>query len=574
MAEVNYWNRRWNRRSVLRGGVLTGLGLAGAALIGCGSDEEPTDVTATTGGSSGGAGGASATATEAAGTPKRGGSIRVLTQSGLSFQRVDPVSHSSQIGDSAAVGLLMQEHLMAYDSDTGEMGFRLAESIERPDETTYVVHLKPGAHFQDGNPVTAEDIAYSMSRHNRELPDYPLGGRTPLVLPEPEVVDDLTAKWTLAAPYPDMIYDLAGGLGAIVSKKSYETTADPYGLRLDRIERPVTAAPYIVDGFIPRERIDVVRYDDYWDGGPKYLDAISTWVNPEDAVRVTQLVSGEADLIGNVPPWDIESIKSEPSLEVSNQQALKVQQLIYNTTRTPFGPSDNPSARAFRRALLMAIDREALVQNVWSGIGAVADSFMHPVQFGYQPQQQAGYDPEGARALLEQNGWDWDYEIKFLTASGTFTAQNAFAEAMAQMLTDIGLKVSLNIMSDYPAMTQFWIATDPGQLEQWDFLLGNLTMAPESANRIHGIVGDGTGYGNLARWSNPQVFDLMEQVVTDVNDETRAPLLHEVQRIAAEEAGISGLTYSYFSVAWNKRLKGMKQPREGWDLRNAWLEDA
>jgi ABC-type transport system substrate-binding protein len=243
----------------------------------------------------------------------------------------------------------------------------------------------------------------------------------------------------------------------------------------------------------------------------------------------------------------------------------------YNSRRTPFGP---PSAktRAFRRAMLMAVDREAIVKNIWQGQGKVADSPMVPSQFAYKAQPLIPYDPKAAKQMLTEAGWDFNYGLKVFGSQGAFTADKALIEATASMLGEIGVKVDLQIVADYSSLTQMWGSKDADQRAKWDIIVSTLTMQPQPARRVWGIFGPDNV---ISQYDNPQLNALLEENLVDTNDVTRAKKLEEIQRFVMDEAAVGPLGFQFYTIAWRKELKGVKiTPLEGWDLRDAWLDKA
>lgn len=548
---------------VSRRRLLAGLGTAGlaAALVAaCGG-----------GGGSGESNSASQAGSQSSnneGTPKKGGRAVAVVNSSQAYLSVDPGAHGAQYAHFGNASILMNEHLLTFDwDDTSKFKMRLAERIEQPEPTIYLVHLRKGVTFSDGEPVTAESVKFAMLRQDRKIRGTPFTGAIP-AFPETEVIDQSSIRLKLAKPYPDMYQDLAGPLGIPVSQKYYATSDDQWGFAEQKLFKPVTAAPFKVRNFRPRENIEVERFDGYW-GGPKYLEQVANPAIAEDATRVTLLITGEAHLIGNVPPQDIASLQKDKNLNVDSRPGTKIQHLFYNALKTPFGPP-TPRTRAYRRAMLMAIDREAIVKNIWQGQGKVADSVLLPSQFAYKAQPLIPYDPKGARALLEQSGWDFNFTVKFLGTQGAFTADKAFIEASVDMLRQIGVKIDLQVLADYSSFVQIVTNREPDNLAKWDMTITSLTMQPQPARRMWNIFGPDDV---LAHYDSPELDALLDAQLFDVNDATRSKTLMEIQRVAVDECALGPMGFQNYTIGWRKELKGVKiTPLEGWDLRDAWLD--
>jgi peptide/nickel transport system substrate-binding protein len=554
-----------SRRRLIAGIGTAGLAAAIAAACGGGGSKESS------GTSSSGETRISSTAAAASeGQPKKGGRANAVTNSSQAYLNVDPAQNGSQSAHFGNHSILMNEHLLTFDyNEPSKWMGRLALAVEQPDATTYVIKLRPDVTFSNDDQFTAESVRFGIERQDRKIKGTPFTGAIP-VFPRVEVVDAQTVRLKIDKPYPDMYQDLQGPLGIPVSVKFYQSGDDPWGFAEQKLLHPVTAAPFKVKNFRPRETFDLERFDGYW-GGAKYLDSINNPAIAEDATRVTLLKTGEAHLIGNVPPQDISDLLKDKNVNLDSRPGIKIEHLFYNALRAPFGPP-SPKTRIFRRAMLMAIDRDAIVKNIWQGQGKVADSVLLPSQFAYKPQPLIPYDPKVAKQMLTEAGWDFNYTCKFLGTQGAFTADKAFIEASVDMLRQIGVKIDLQILADYSSFVQIVTNREPDNLAKWDMVITNLTMAPQPARRLWGIFGPDDV---LSHYDNPELDALLDKQLADVNDESRKKTIEEIQRFAVDECALGPMGFQNYAIAWRKELKGVKlTSQEGWDLRDAWLDKA
>src|SRR5262249_55336918 len=203
------------------------------------------------------------------GTPKKGGRANAVVNSSQQYLSMDPAATGQQYAHFGNHSILMNEHLLTFDwDDPARFKPRLAEAIEQPEPTTYVIKLRSGVKFSNDDTVTSEAMKFAIERQDRKLPGTPFTGAIP-VFPRVDAVDPLTVRLRIDKPYPDMYQDLTGTLGIPISAKYYNTSDDPWGFADAKQLKPVTAAPFRVKNFRPRETVELERFDGYW-SGPKY----------------------------------------------------------------------------------------------------------------------------------------------------------------------------------------------------------------------------------------------------------------------------------------------------------------
>lgn len=555
----SYWERyarrRLGRRPFLTGTVGLTVGAAGLITVGCGGDDKSSD--------------SPGTQPTTGATPKTGGTVKIGHPTLQPWDTLDPLFNSF-LGTYVILQNLREAALMEFD-DKLRPTAGLAQKWEiSPDGLEYVFTLRDGAKFHDGSPVDSEAVKWSLDRHKKENPKYPPAARPPVVLPtRVDAVDPKTVKLTLARPYPALLQDLTHiELGTAVSKTAHSRSDDPYGYESGIATKPITAGAFSVQQFTSKQSMVLGRFADYWGGAP-YLERIEAKPVPEDGTRVTLIKTGEADIISNVPPQDIDDLKSDKSLVVDSRPGQKVLNIIVNMLKPPFGPGPDPKAIAFRQAVAYAIDRKSIVQNILRGQGDVADSPLIPAQFGFKSKATFSFDQNRAKQLLAEAGWDRNYKPKLFVGEGFATAAKEVAQAVQAMLKEVGIDADLEVWGDYGAMVNTVLSKQPDQYSKWDLNFNSWSMLPEPSSRISQILHGTTGLVSY----NSQVMDsILDKQLYEVNDEKRASLLGEVQDLAMKELPYIPMYYQYYSHAWRKNLQGVRvQDSESYDLRKAWL---
>lgn len=567
----DYWARyarqRLSRRAFVRHGAALGVGVAGWALAACGGSgtSETRDA----------APGAQATADMSKAKP--GGSIRAADPTLQPFATMDPLQNS-YLGTYVMIENLKDAALVEFDEKL-QITPALASRWEiLPDGTEYTFTLVEGATFQDGSPINSEAVKWNIERRKATNPKHPPGVSPPYVLPERiEAIDARTVRLVFKTPYPNALQDLTyiGSLGPMISMKAHASPpGDPYGYETGADARPITPGAFKVDNFAVKESVTLSRFDSYF-GGKSFLDKVEFRAVPEDGTRVTLLKTGEAQIVANIPPQDVDGLKADPNIVVDSRPGQKVLDLKTNLQKAPFGPYEDDRAIKFRQAVLYGIDREAIVKVLLKGQGSVADSLLLPSQFGYAATKKYPYDPKRARELLAQAGWDSSYEVLLHVGEGFATAATQIAQAIQANLKQIGMEVKLQVWGDFGALQKLAASADPAQIRQWDFHYSSWSMLPEPEVRIYGILHTDPkqNNGRPSPNSSPTLDALLEKMLSTPDKEERKRQLAEIQAIGMEKLPYIPLYYQYYTQAWRKNLKGVVvQNTESFDLRRAWLE--
>lgn len=321
-------------------------------------------------------------------------------------------------------------------NDSLEFEYMLADSITTEDNLTYTVHLNPDAVWSDGEPVTAEDLAYTMTRIASPLVmNYAMqftaivgtddetgwveeGAETIQGL---EVVDEktlnITFKWEL-----NLTSFLNGYAQYILTlpKHVLETIPEAELASSAWFDAPtVVSGPYQAVGYDPDHYITYTANENYWLGAPEIKNCNIRIV--EGSQLLSGLQSGEIDII---PPL----LGTIPEEDYSTVQALEGITSAYGSataTETIFLNAQNIPDQRVRQAMLCAIDRQTIVDGLLSGGADLMDGFCVPDGPYYSGLAAVSYDPDRAKALLDEAGWDGSESYTLYINSGDKTLINA-----------------------------------------------------------------------------------------------------------------------------------------------------
>lgn len=344
--------------------------------------------------------------------------------------------------DGAPLLYLIYDTLIERDPYVVPLEFRPGLAVEwnQVAPTTWELKLREGVEMHDGTILDAEDVAFSLNRVFRnEAPEFSAAwGRWFYNFKEVEIVDPLTVRIHTYREEPLFETLLSDSAAGITSRQHYEEN----GFDAARLA-PVGTGPYRVTEFVSRNRAVLERFEPHW-GESAPFDRISFDLVPEVASRVTGVVNKEFDLVTNIPP------DQAAALEVEGVETLGVTWPMFHVwiLRQSSGPTADAKVR---RAMRLCTDREALVDGLWGGLGAVpkAHQFAEYGEPLYMPDLELEYyDPEEARALLAETDYDGEPIIAQFTQSYYLYGDLA-AQAIQQQWVQCGLNLQLQQIEQY-----------------------------------------------------------------------------------------------------------------------------
>jgi peptide/nickel transport system substrate-binding protein len=319
----------------------------------------------------------------------------------LSPSGIDPhIDASSELG----IPLSSVYDTLVYQDLDGTFVPGLAERWEFSDDgLVYTFYLRRDVTFHDGTPFNAEAVQFNLDR----IADPDTGSRKAVGMLGPydrtEIVDEYTVKVHFREPYAPFLDSASQVYLGMASPAAVEKWGADYQLH------QVGTGPFVFVEYVPNDHLTLVRNPDYnWapqvysHNGPAYLDEIEFRFYVDPSVRAPALESGEADVMGEVPPQDAARLEGNEDF-VLHRVPVPGQplQFFLNTERPP---TDDPRVR---QALLYAADRQAIVSTIFLDYSPVAYGPLGSATMGYDPAVEGmyAYDPEEASRLLEEAGW-------------------------------------------------------------------------------------------------------------------------------------------------------------------------
>src|SRR3954453_7235731 len=293
------------------------------------------------------------------------------------------------------------------------------------------IKLRPGVKFQDGEPFNAEAAKFSLERHLTMQGSF----RKPelAALDHVDVVDPLTIKLILKAPFSPLIAQLTDRAGMMVSPKAAKEQGDKFGLH------PVCAGPYKFVERVQQDRIVFEKFADYWNKDNVFIDRVVYLPIVDATVRLANLKSGGLDLIERLLATDIKDVRADSRLKLSTAIELGYQGITLNIGKDKTKGPLSQSAKV-RQALDLSIDREAINQVVFNGEFKPGNQWINPDHPYYQKAFPVrGRDIAKAKALLKESGAPLPVSIDYMIPKG---AEN---EAVAQVIQSMAAEAGFDI---------------------------------------------------------------------------------------------------------------------------------
>ena len=460
---------------------------------------------------------------------KRGGTLTIV-------RPTDPVSLEPNLETTAPgawVYFNMLEGLLTLDEKM-QVKPALATSYEVMSPTKVRFKLRPNVKFHDGTPFNAEAVRFTYDRALNGKPPA-RGASLAGSLAGAEVVDNLTVDIVTKEPYGPILRTLAMYCMGIVSP----TAVGKLGADFSRA--PVGTGPFKFVEWKTNTHVIVERHNDYW-GDKALLDRVIFKVVPEEGARMLALQTGDADMVLFPSPAQLPALRKDPKYTVHETTGIRV---VFAGLHAGMPPLDDVRVR---QALLHAVDRKAILDNIMEGSAGPALGVLAPGVFGFKDMQLDKlypFDRAKAKALLGQAGWTpgpdgimqkggQRLSLSWLAARGRYPKDGEITEAIQAMFKDVGVEAKVQVL-EWAAVFQ-QVRGNP--LNHHMFTLGWVTSNADADYSLYALFHSKqtppTGW-NTSRYSNPRVDTLVEQARRSLNQTEREKLYGEVQDILAKE---------------------------------------
>jgi peptide/nickel transport system substrate-binding protein len=347
---------------------------------------------------------------------------------------VFPDSLRSGTSSYASLSLLEQTNdpLLARDNK-GDLHPALATSWEPIDPTTMRFHLRQGIKFSDGGDFTADDVVFTINRVIDPKNAYAMLSRIGQVQ-SATAVDKYTVDIKTKTVFPTLLRGLSD---IIIEPQHYYEKAGPDAVA----SHPIGTGPFIFQEWVPGDHYTLTANKTYWGGAPKF-DKLVIRTIPDGSTRVASLVTGESQIIEEVPIDLIDQVNESGTAKVDEISTTVGLVLTFDPTIKPF---DDPKVR---EAFDYAIDKPLILKQILKGQGEILQGqVLTKGVLGWNPDLQARpYDPAKAKKMLRDAGYDFNTPVPITTQNGKYASDTDICNAVAGMLNQIGVKATVNVV--------------------------------------------------------------------------------------------------------------------------------
>ena len=450
----------------------------------------------------------------------------------------------------------------------------LAESWEESEDgTTYTFHLRKGVTFSNGSPLTASDVRYTLTRllthpdsNNQDIAEV-IKGADKLESGEAtelegfKALGDLDFSITLEQPFEAFLACLSMPGASIMDEETTNTVGDHFG---EDAASTIGTGSFVLEKWVPGEGMLLRANPTCWRGLPKCAGVDMRFLTEPEEIR-SLFVDGGLDVL------DLDDLGSSAEFfihgDIYQERIHEVPRIAI--TYVALNESVKPLSDArVRKALQLALDRQSLLDAVYSGRGAVENGIFPHGLYGFNPQlPNIPFDPEQARELLREAGYEDGFDLVYTVKSSSTQWEMAQAEQIVSLWEGVGVHATIKVVDEEEFMTQ----RKSGKLACYSAMWTADYNDPD--NFIY------TFYGNQANttnrslcYANDEVMDRVKQARTITDSAARLKEYQDLEKIIVQDDAAWIPLYSRLHMyVTSERLEGFTYEWNG-SVKNAYAK--
>ncbi|AVO38807.1 ABC transporter substrate-binding protein [Pukyongiella litopenaei] len=424
----------------------------------------------------------------------------------------------------------------------------LAESWEvSEDGLSVTLNLVQNATFHDGQPVTSEDVAFSIMTTKENHPFKTMFAPVEAI----ETPDDHTAVIRLSQPHPALLLALSPALAPVLPKHVYGDGQDPKSHPAN--SAPVGSGPFMLEEFTPGEAVVMKKNPNFFIEGRPKLDEIIIRIIKDSSAMLIAMENGEADIYPFMAgSQEIKRLEKADHLEITSEGYAAVgpiNWLAFNTA------SDKLKDVRVRQAIAYAVDRDFITKALHRGVSSPQRGpIIESSPFFDDTIPAYDVDLDKANALMAEAGFGDGMDLTIDYIPGPKEQQQSVAEYMKSQLKKIGIDVTVRAAPDFP--------TWAGRISSYDFEL-TMDVVFNWGDPVIGVhrsylcsnIREGVIWSNTQQYCNEKVDELLAAAAIESDAEKRKAMYAEFQQIVAADLPIYWINATPYHTAYDKRLQ-------------------
>jgi peptide/nickel transport system substrate-binding protein len=496
---------------------------------------------------------------EAPSGPRSGGSLTFARF--FETQNLDPAG----VADNGSIFVRVQifNTLVEADPDTlPNVGPGVADEwSSSADGLTWTFHIRDNARFSNGEPVTAEDVQFSLERFadptiSVNIPSLGVG------VESVDIIDDQTVQVNLDRPVGAFLENISVFPASIINKAAVLAEGDDHWMN------PLGTGPFKVKEWVPGSHITLERNEYYWEEGKPYLDEIRFDYIADDNARILRIQGGDADIVEGVPWTQIPDLQDDSGFSIHIADIVRYEGVFLNHTVPPLGEV------GVRQALNYATNKAAINEAVYGGVGEIANSMIPKALYhsDYDTLPAYFYDLERAKELMAASSMPDGFDLAYIYPSGS-TAHEQLGTILQAQWAEIGVNLSIEEVDTGTLFGDRFFTMEYESGVPLPKFTSDVVVPDEVALLFYDKAPENILAGFFTGWDIPDELERVTEEAAFTTDEAvRAELWPEAQRIAMEEAPWVTLYFLPTVHAVADNVEGFRVvPNGWWDLEDVWF---
>lgn len=481
--------------------------------------------------------------------PKTGGVLRLANPKDVTS--FDPIIAVDNVSIWIITNMYDQLVRLSADGKTIEPGLATDWKLS-DDGKTYTFNLRKDVQFNNGMPVTAEDVKFSLDRARGQ------DSNASSFFTSVQSIDitggsQVTIK--LNTPYVPLLSILAMYSSAIVPEKVVKEKGKEFG------NNPVGSGPFMLDSWQRGQKVTLKKNPNYWQKGKPYLDGVEYSQVAEDTTKVLKLHAKEIDITSEVPFNLLDQLKADSSLNVMVSPFARLDMIGINNTKEPF------TDVKIRQAMNYVVNKEDIIKAVLNGNGEPASSYLPKVMYLNEQLEGYKYNLEKAKELMAQSSKPKGFKTSLMIKNGNEISKQV-AVIVKEQLKAIGIDVEIQQMEPGAAY-------EAQESMNYEMIMGYYSsdvIDPDELT-MFGVVSNGGAHSYYTGYKNPKVDELAVKAQGEQDENKRKEMYYDIQKIVSEDAPIVFLYFTPSTYVTQKEVQNFQvTPLGSYRLEDVWLK--